>query len=104
MHWPLAVGIAMTLLVAGVIVGQDWWESLKSFWPYAFIAVGWIPMIARTWKWFWKARRIVRRLRVGTCLSTLGLGIAPCQFGPAIYACAGQPCVQVSAFLTNIHR
>ncbi|MFP6692932.1 MAG: hypothetical protein VB875_07935 [Pirellulales bacterium] len=88
MHWPPAVGIAVTLLVAGVIVGQDWWESLRSFWTYAFIALGWLPMIARTWKWFWKARRIVRRLRVGN-RETKQLRKVLTQFSPA--QIGGQP-------------
>ncbi|HVA47357.1 MAG TPA: hypothetical protein VNH11_13390 [Pirellulales bacterium] len=63
-RWPLALGIVTVLVVFGLIVGLQKWDWLASPWPYVFAAAGWIPLAARSWKWYWRARAIMRQLRV----------------------------------------
>jgi hypothetical protein len=62
--WDLACGIATLVAVAGLLIGLDKWSWLSTPWPYLAVAAGWLPRLARTVKWFWKARQIVRNTRV----------------------------------------
>jgi hypothetical protein len=62
--WDRALGLAVTLAVAAVIVYWRRWDWLATPWPYAIIAAGWLPWIARLVKWFFVARRIARNVRV----------------------------------------
>ena len=65
--WDWAVGIGVTLAVAGL--GWGLWARLPG-WPYWLwlllggLAAGWGPRVWRCVKWYWKARRIVRNTRV----------------------------------------
>ena len=63
-RWPLALGILSVLVVFGLIAGLQRWHWLASPWPYVFAAAGWIPFAARSWKWYWRARAVMRQLRV----------------------------------------
>ena len=63
-YWPLAVGIFVTLLVCGVLLGLQQWTWLAQPWPYLFVLAGWLPWL---WQFFsrWQlARSIARQLRV----------------------------------------
>jgi hypothetical protein len=62
--WDRAVGIAVTAAVIVTTVYTQTWDWLTSPWPYAIVAIGWLPWLARMWKWFWVARRIARNVRV----------------------------------------
>jgi hypothetical protein len=62
--WDRAIGIAVTLAVAAVIIYWRRWDWLKSPWPYAFIAAGWLPWIFRMCKWHFVARRVAGNVRV----------------------------------------
>ncbi len=81
MHWPLVVGILITLLVFGLVLYLKW-QWLGTPWPYLFVLGGWLPWLARTWKWYWKARHVVRHLRVGN-RETNSLRKVLMQFSPA---------------------
>ncbi|NIP85224.1 MAG: hypothetical protein GTO03_06555, partial [Planctomycetales bacterium] len=59
------MGWLVTLLVPGLILYFRQWQLLKTPWPYLVVALGWLPHLARCWKWLWKARSIVRHVRVG---------------------------------------
>ncbi len=59
------LGWLVTLLVPGMILYFRQWQLLKTPWPYLVVALGWLPHLARCWKWLWKARSIVRHVRVG---------------------------------------
>lgn len=63
-RWPLALGILSVLVVFGLIAGLQRWDWLASPWPYVFAAAGWIPFASRSWKWYWRARAVMRQLRV----------------------------------------
>ena len=58
------LGLAITLAVVAVILYWRKWEWLATPWPYVAVAAGWVPWLARMWKWFWVARRIARNVRV----------------------------------------
>jgi len=64
-NWTLFVGMLITALVVGVIAYASTWSWLQGPWPYVIVFGGWVPHLARCWKWFWKARSIVRHVRVG---------------------------------------
>jgi len=87
-YWDIALGILVSMLVVGVIVAQGWWESLKTPWPYLLVLAGWLPRLARLWKWFWKARSIARSLRTGN-RETRPLGSVLMHFSGA--EIGGQP-------------
>ncbi len=61
----VAFGLLATGLVLGWIVYFSMWEWLATPWPYLAVAVSWLPHLARCWKWFWRARSMVRHVRVG---------------------------------------
>jgi hypothetical protein len=63
--WDKALGVAVGLLVAAVIVYTRNWSWLASPWPYVIAAVAWGPWLVRTWQWFWRARAITKNVRVG---------------------------------------
>lgn len=58
------LGWAVTLAVAGALIGLRKWEWLETPWPYLFVAAGWIPYLARCFKWHVLARKIVNHARV----------------------------------------
>ncbi|HVX60459.1 MAG TPA: hypothetical protein VHC19_07655 [Pirellulales bacterium] len=62
--WPISLGVLTVLTVFGVIIGLQKWDWLASPWPYVFAAAGWLPWLARAWKWYWQAHGITRQLRV----------------------------------------
>jgi hypothetical protein len=62
--WDKLVGTAVTLAVVGTILYWRRWDWLATPWPYAIAAAGWLPALARLWKWHFVARRIARNVRV----------------------------------------
>jgi hypothetical protein len=64
-HWPLAVGIAGTLTVAGLLVYLQAWHWLETPWPYVAVGGAWLPWLARFAARFWRAAAIARNLRIG---------------------------------------
>lgn len=62
--WDLAVGIAVDLVVLGLIVGLGQWDWLLSAWTWLALAAGWFPRLARMARWHWRARRIAQNTRV----------------------------------------
>ena len=68
-HWPALVGIAVSLAVAGLVVGLKMYGRLswlQVFWIYGTVfSVGWCPWLWHFWKCHWLARGILRHLRVG---------------------------------------
>jgi hypothetical protein len=64
-QWDLALGIAVTIAVAALVIGLGKWDWLTTPWPYLLALAGWAPRLWRTWKCLWQARGIVRRVRVG---------------------------------------
>lgn len=68
-HWDLAVGIAVTLSVAALMItlglnNTENWSWLMTPWPYLMILAGWLPRLWRATKWFFEARAVVRTIRV----------------------------------------
>lgn len=65
--WALSVGILLAAAVVGLVaflgVRGDW-SWLRSPWPYAAIAAGWVPWAWRALRGWWKAWRVVRNTRV----------------------------------------
>jgi hypothetical protein len=64
-QWDLALGIAVTIALAALVVGLAKWNWLITPWPYFLALAGWAPRLWRTWKCLWQARGIARRVRVG---------------------------------------
>jgi hypothetical protein len=65
--WDMTVGVAVTVVVAAVMLWQaslgDW--SWFTWWlPYALVAAGWAPRVGRLAKWWYKAWRVTRNTRV----------------------------------------
>ena len=87
-HWDLALGIAVTLVVAALVIGLGDWAWLTGPWPYLIALAGWGPRLWRTWKWFWQAAGIVRHVRVGNLHLNSLRQILMNFTGPEI---AGQP-------------
>jgi hypothetical protein len=65
-HWDKLVGVVVALAVLVGIWQVDRWDWLRTSWPYVIIAAGWLPWLWRVAKWWWRARGIVRHVRVGT--------------------------------------
>jgi hypothetical protein len=63
-HWPLAVGIIVTLAIFGLIIGIQKWDWLATPWPYLMAAAGWLPWLWQAWSRWWLALGITRQLRV----------------------------------------
>ncbi len=64
-NWDLALGIAVTLAIAALVIGQGGWNWFTMPWIYLAALAGWGPRLWRTWRCFWQARGIVRHVRVG---------------------------------------
>jgi hypothetical protein len=62
--WDKILGIAVTAAVVVVVVYWQKWEWLKTAWPYAIAAAGWLPWLFRLTKWHMAGRRIARNVRV----------------------------------------
>lgn len=62
-YWDIALGILVTLLVAGLIVGFGAWDWLASPWPYLGVLLGWVPRLWRTARWAWRAWSIKHNTR-----------------------------------------
>ncbi len=63
--WDWALGVAVLTAVACLIIYLHKWDTwLATPWPYLVVAIGWVPWLARTWKWHLAARRIARNVRV----------------------------------------
>jgi hypothetical protein len=62
--WDRLLGVVVTIAVAAVILYWRQWDWLRTPWPYAIAVVGWLPALARLWKWHFVARRIARNVRV----------------------------------------
>jgi len=59
-----ALGFLVTLSVLGAIIGTREWSWFATPWPYAAIAAGWVPWVARAARWLWRASRVARQIRV----------------------------------------
>jgi hypothetical protein len=62
--WDKALGLAVTIAVAAVIIYWRRWDWLASPWPYVIAAAGWLPALVRLAKWYFVAHRIGRNVRV----------------------------------------
>ncbi|MEX2310285.1 MAG: hypothetical protein WD738_22140 [Pirellulales bacterium] len=62
--WDRALGATITLAVVATILYWRQWDWLATPWPYAIVAAGWLPALARWVKWHFVARRIARNVRV----------------------------------------
>ena len=49
--WDRALGVAVTLAVVATIIYWQQWDWLATPWPYAIVAAGWVPWLARFVKW-----------------------------------------------------
>jgi hypothetical protein len=63
--WDRALGICVSLLVVAVIVFTGNWTWLRTAWPYAIAAAGWLPSLVRFGKRHWLGRSVVRNMRTG---------------------------------------
>ncbi len=67
-HWQLALGIAWTVLVLGLVVTlaiSGHAKLLAMFWLYLILAVaGWGPWLWRWWNCFWLARGVLKQMRL----------------------------------------
>ena len=63
--WDIGIGIGVTLLVVIAIVANQKWPWLINPWTYAIVFAGWLPRLARMWKWLWEARGVTRQVRIG---------------------------------------
>jgi hypothetical protein len=62
--WDRVLGVLVTAAVVGITIYSERWDWLVTPWPYVIVALGWLPWMARLWKWFWKARRVANNVRV----------------------------------------
>jgi hypothetical protein len=62
--WDMALGVAVTLSVVGLIAWLGRWSSFATVWPYLAVAAGWLPRLWRTGKWFHRAWSVARNIRV----------------------------------------
>jgi len=62
--WELWLGWVTTVAVVAAVVYQREWSWLATVWPYVVVAAGWLPWLARCWKWYFVARRIAKNVRV----------------------------------------
>jgi hypothetical protein len=63
-HWPLALGILVTLAVFGFVLSIQQWSWLAEPWPYLFAALGWLPWLWQAWSRLRTAWGVRRQLRV----------------------------------------
>lgn len=62
--WDKLLGTAVLAIVAAAVIYLRKWNWLETPWPYLIAALGWVPWLARTWKWYVRARRIAKNVRV----------------------------------------
>lgn len=63
-HWPLAVGVLVSLAVAAAVVASQEWTWLATVWPYLIAAAGWLPWLYRTARWTYRSWRVAGSTRV----------------------------------------
>ena len=80
--WDIALGSVVTLGVLAVLLGTRHWTWFFEPWPYVVTALGWVPRLYRMASRHWKARSIVRNVRVGN-RETSGLRRALLRFSRA---------------------
>ncbi|MEX0865827.1 MAG: hypothetical protein WD030_00620 [Pirellulales bacterium] len=62
--WDVALGWAVLVLTLGVcIFVEPRW--LATPWPYLIAVAGWLPRLVRIVRWWFRARAVVRHMRVG---------------------------------------
>ena len=59
-----ALGLLVTLVVVGLLIGLQKDEWLSTPWPYLAVAAGWVPWLLRVIKMTLEAHGIARQLRV----------------------------------------
>jgi hypothetical protein len=64
-YWALALGVAGTLAVIGLVVYLESWHWLETPWPYVAVAGAWLPWLGRFANRFWQAAAVARNMRVG---------------------------------------
>ena len=64
MWWDRVLGAAVTVAVIAAVIYWRQWSWLATAWPCLIVAAGWLPWLARFWKWHFTARRIARNVRV----------------------------------------
>jgi hypothetical protein len=62
--WASALGAAVLVAVAAVVIYLKKWNWLQTPWPYLVAALGWAPWLSRLSTWHFEARRIARNVRV----------------------------------------
>jgi len=60
----VAIGFAVTAAAIGMLVYLQAWNWLERPWLYLIVLAGWLPWLARVWRWYWQARGIARNVRV----------------------------------------
>jgi hypothetical protein len=60
----VAIGVVVTLVVAGLIIWQRDASWLKTYWPYLAVLAGWTPWLCRVARWTWRGWKIKRNVRV----------------------------------------
>jgi hypothetical protein len=63
-YWDRALGVAMIVAVAAVIIYMREWSWLATPWPYLVAVMGSVPWLARLARWSIVARRIAKNVRV----------------------------------------
>jgi hypothetical protein len=64
-HWDLAVGVAVTAFVFGLMAYLEKWDWLESPWIYLAAAASWLPWVFRFAQRYWLAAAVARNVRVG---------------------------------------
>jgi len=62
--WPVALGMLVPVVVAGLILALRRWAWLETPWVYVAIAAAWFPWLVKAAKRGWRAWAITRQLRV----------------------------------------
>lgn len=58
------LGFLVTIATFALIAWQNQWNALFTPWPYIILVAAWLPWLYRTLRLWWRARGIVRQLRV----------------------------------------
>lgn len=87
-RWTFVVGLLVTLSAVALLIYLRRWTWLDQPWIYLAVLAGWIPWLARNWRWFWQARAVANNVRVGKH-QTSQLRRVLMQFRPADIS--GQP-------------
>jgi hypothetical protein len=64
-QWDWGLGAIVTIATVALVAYLGQWEWLQTPWPYAVIAAGWVPWLARFVRRFWQASAVARNVRVG---------------------------------------